>query len=93
MSTQNEQEIVNEESKVEETKAISKAEIDKIAKNTGKALKKEKQVEIKIPKDPLNKNDEYVPVCINGYIYQIKRGEKVEVPEAVRDILEEAEYI
>ena len=78
---------------VEETKLMSEAEIDNIAKETGAALKKEEKVKIKIPVDQLNKNDDSVPVVINGYIYQIKRGERVEVPEVVANILEEAGYI
>lgn len=48
---------------------------------------------IKIPKDPLNRHDETVPVCLNGYNYFIKRGETVEVPETVARVLEEAGYI
>ena len=82
-----------EEVQVEETKIMSEAEIDKVAKETGVALKAEEKVKIKIPVDQLNKNDDSVPVVINGYIYQIKRGERVEVPEVVANILEEAGYI
>ena len=82
-----------EEVQVEETKIMSEAEIDKVAKETGVALKAEEKVKIKIPVDQLNKNDDSVPVVVNGYIYQIKRGERVEVPEVVANILEEAGYI
>lgn len=32
-------------------------------------------------------------VSVNGYTYQIQRGEKVEVPQTVADILEEAGLI
>ncbi len=53
----------------------------------------EKKVMITIPGDPLNKNDAFVPVAINGYIWKIKRGEKVSVPEEVARILKEAGYI
>jgi hypothetical protein len=34
-----------------------------------------------------------VPVCINGYLYYINRGQTVEVPETVADILAQAQYI
>ena len=47
-------------------------------------------VRIKIPVDPLNKDDLQVPVMINGYLWNIKRGETVEVPSVVADILQEA---
>lgn len=33
-----------------------------------------------------------LPVQINGYVYQIKRGVSVQVPETVADIIEEAGY-
>ena len=54
---------------------------------------KGKKVRIRLPKDKLNKEDVVVPVCINGYTYQIKRGEWVDVPEEVARILEEAGYM
>lgn len=74
-------------------KVITEADIDRMAKEAGERIKSEKKVSVKIQKDPLNPKDGVVPVCINGYFYQIKRGEKVEVPETVADILENAGYI
>lgn len=65
---------------------------EKEAINTAKVLKK-KTIRIKIPIDPLNPKDLVVPVMINGYIWQIKRGETVDVPEEVAKILENAKYI
>lgn len=62
-------------------------------KATGEELAKGKKVRIRLPKDKLNKEDVVVPVCINGYTYQIKRGEWVDVPEEVARILEEAGYM
>lgn len=52
-----------------------------------------------MPKMPVRlvargKNDpNFETVCINGYIIQIKRGEQVEVPQVVYDILEEGNLI
>lgn len=40
-------------------------------------------------KDP----DNYVTVCINGNISQIKKGEEVEVPEEVYNILKRSGYL
>lgn len=85
-------EKVNEEVVAEE-KVVTEADIDRMAKEAGEKIKLEGQREIKIPKDPLNPKDGVVPVCINGYFYQIKRGEKVKVPESVADVLENAGYI
>jgi maltose-binding protein MalE len=56
-----------------------------------KKLQKETKIKVRIKEDPKDKND--VPVCINGYIWQIKRGEFVEVPETVAKILAQAGYI
>lgn len=64
-----------------------------VEKETGEELAKGKKVRIRLPKDQLNKEDVVVPVCINGYTYQIKRGEWVDVPEEVARILEEAGYM
>lgn len=76
-----------------EEKVVSDAELDKMSKESGEALKQSEKIKIKIPIDKLNPEDLYVPVCISGYIYQIERGKSVEVPEAVSDILSEAGYI
>ena len=53
----------------------------------------QKKETILIPVDKQNKDDAVVPVCINGYIYQVQRGKKVEVPESVAGILRNAGYI
>ena len=55
--------------------------------------KKEKKVSVRIPKckDGIGLN--YVPVCINGKITQIMRGETVEVSTAVYELLENAGYL
>lgn len=55
-------------------------------------LDKEPKKTIRLPflKDKNAMN--YVPVCINGYIYQVQRGVEVEVPKPVADLLEEGGY-
>lgn len=52
-----------------------------------------KKVKVLIPKDQLNENNTFVPVSINGKIWQITRGVEVEVPQEVKNILKEAGYI
>lgn len=52
-----------------------------------------KEVTIKIPKNELNPNDDVIPVRINQYKWNIKRGVEVKVPEAVKEVLENANYI
>jgi len=86
-----------EEKVVNTTESIENPKVDakhtKIALKTAKAIKGAKNVEIKIPIDPQNPKDLIVPVIINGYRWEIKRGEKVSVPEPVAKILEDAKYI
>lgn len=66
---------------------------DDISKETGKVLGEGEKVSIKIPIDKFNPHDDVIPVCINGYNYFIKRGERVKVPAEVAAILENAGYI
>ena len=61
--------------------------------NNNKMFENVEKVEIVIPKDRLNEKDAFVPAAINGYIWKIKRGEKVSVPVEVARILREAGYI
>ena len=81
------------DSKLKELPEISEKELMEEALSIGEVLKKEEQVTIVVPKSELNPNDLVVPVTINGYTYQIKRGESVSVPKTVVDILKEAKYI
>lgn len=75
-------------------KEISDKELANESKKTAKELKNtQKMVPIIIPISELNPHDTIVPVCINGYLWQIKRGEEVMVPEEVKNILREAKYI
>lgn len=75
-------------------KEISDKELANESKKTAKELKNtQKMVSIIIPVSELNPHDTIVPVCINGYLWQIKRGEEVMVPEEVKNILREAKYI
>lgn len=55
--------------------------------------KKEKKVAVRLPKNKNAIGMNYVPVCINGEITQIMRGETVEVSPAVFKLLEAAGYL
>lgn len=61
--------------------------------NNNKMFENVEKVDVIIPKDKLNEKDAFVPVAINGYIWKIKRGEKVSIPVEVARILREAGYI
>lgn len=68
---------------------MEKVETKKEIKET-KAAEKTKTIIIPVDeKDP----DNFVPVCINGNIWQVKKGEEVEVPEEVYNILKRSGYL
>ncbi len=48
---------------------------------------------IRIPKDPLNKNDEMVKICINSKEETFIKGKDYTVSKYVKDLLEKAKYI
>lgn len=66
-------------------KYITEKEIDGIASETGKKLKKEKKVTIIIAGDGKSK---FWEGGINGHFFRIKRDEPVEVPESVARLIE-----
>ena len=49
----------------------------------------EKKVKIRLPLTRTETKDEYV--AVNGKSYQIKRGETVEVPESVAEVIQHSE--
>ena len=89
------EELAKKQAEVEaRQKEITERELAQESKKTAKELKNtQKMVQITIPVSELNPHDTVVPVCINGYLWQIKRGEEVTVPEEVKNILKEAKYI
>lgn len=78
-------------------KAVDEKNVDTVQKEIHKAMKeafaKEKRVRVKVPVDALNPKDLNVTVQVNGYTFLIKRGETVDVPESIANILSEAKYI
>ena len=89
----NVQETIVEEVKKVVTPALTDGQLDNIAKSMKEVFAAMPKVKIRIPIDKQNKDDLIVPVCVNGYIYQIERGKSVEVPETIADILENAGYL
>ena len=78
-------------------KAVDEKNVDTVQNEIHKAMKeafaKEKGVRVKVPVDALNPKDLNVTVQVNGYTFLIKRGETVDVPESIANILSEAKYI
>jgi hypothetical protein len=87
-------------------KEMTESQMDQITDNTRKQLEEQPKVSIKLhlPQEEMKKieaaraagkNSEipFETVCVNGHIFQIQRGVKVEVPQTVADILEDAGMI
>lgn len=74
-------------------KGLTDKEMDQVGIETAAKVNQGDKIRIKIPLDPLNKEDMVVPVVINGHTWAINRGQSVEVPEQVAAILEDAGYI
>ena len=85
----------NETEKVKkvETPNFTDNQLDNMAKGMKAIFDEMEKVKIRIPIDKQNPKDLIVPVCINGYIFQIERGKMVEVPQTVYDVLEESGYL
>ncbi|MBR2070402.1 MAG: hypothetical protein IJ981_03145 [Clostridia bacterium] len=58
-----------------------------------KLLKEEAKKTVRLPKAKDDRDLDYVPVCVNGYIFQVKRGVEVKVPATVYNILEDSGYL
>jgi hypothetical protein len=70
------------------TDAITDAEINEIRENTAALLAKQPKRTVRLRADPNNpKAPNFETVQINGYTYMIKKGEEVDVPEEVYNIL------
>ena len=81
---------VKEDAALEEK---GKSAAQKLVKGMKSKLDACKKVTIKVPIDKKYEKDLYITAQINGYTYQIKRGEQVTVPEPVLKLLERAGHI
>jgi hypothetical protein len=87
-------------------KQLSEKDMEVITLNTAEELKNQEKVEIRLhlPADQKQKLEAaieqgkevqwpYQVVAINGYVYQIQLGKKVQVPKSVAEVLEQAGLI
>ena len=58
---------------------------------TKNEAKEEKRVNIRLPLDRNNPQEDSLLVGVNGKMYRIKRGETVSVPESVVEVLRHSE--
>ena len=69
--------------------AVTEAFMQKVFESTRDQLHAQPQFKIRLKPESKAKPGD-ITVQINGYTYHIMRGQEVEVPQTVRDILEEA---
>lgn len=79
-------------------KAPDEAQLDSESAKTGRALAGQEKRTVRIPRlgtpqRPEELDDIPVPVTVNGYTFLILRGQAVEVPQSVAEILEESGYL
>ncbi len=67
--------------------------IDTNEKQASKPAKEKDLFLVRIPKDPLNKSDENVVICINSKKEMFERGKDYKVTLSVKKLLEKAMYI
>lgn len=85
---------------------MTEAQMDLVTKNTKQLLDEQPKVSVKLflsqedqrklaaaKESGKNMEVPFETVCVNGHIYQIQRGVKVDVPQTVAEILEEAGLI
>lgn len=75
------------------TPPISEAQMDADTERVGNSLRGKDLVRIRISIDKQNESDKVVIVGVNGHVYRINRGEWVEVPQVVAELLEQGGYI
>jgi hypothetical protein len=66
---------------------ITDADVVAIRENTARELAKQPKRTVRLRKPDNPKAVNYETVQINGYTYMIKKGEEVDVPEEVYNIL------
>jgi hypothetical protein len=72
---------------------MTEREMDVVTQDTGAILSEQPKKTVRLYQVPPGSSDAQLPdevVQINGYTYQIKRGEDVEVPESVYNVLKDA---
>lgn len=61
-----------------------------MAAKTAKPEWYDDKVKIKLPKLPKGE-DNFVIASVNGYVVKIKRGEEVEIPRAIAEVIQHSE--
>lgn len=77
-------------------KEPSAAEYNAMDKSVKDTLQNQEKVRVRLFQVPKDSSDEPLPdqeVAVNGYVYVLKRGVSLEVPQTVADILEQAGHI
>lgn len=71
-------------------KPTTLAQLDKQMKDAAKVLGEQKKVDVHIPKYLEKRLGKNVPVAINGAVIHVPVGEKVKIPEAMANLLNDS---
>lgn len=63
-----------------------------LGRETAKKLAEAEKFKVKVPINPMAKDDTFVTASINGWNFQVKRGEPVMLPVEIIDLLANAGY-
>lgn len=83
--------MVNTTGEMRQTRAMSTYEIDRAFLRVAGTLKKAPHARVRIP--ALGSGDEVVELGYNGRMFLIKRGEAVDLPLPLIEVLERAQII
>ncbi len=74
----------------DKNRQVTDAQMDRMSRDTGAVLSEQSKKSVRLYQVPAGSTDAPLMdevVQINGYTYQIPRGQDVEVPESVYDVL------
>ena len=73
-----------------QNEAVTDAQLDRMASDTGEELSNQPTKTVRFFQRAPNEDQlPDVVVSVNGYVYQLRRGEDVEVPESVYNVIED----
>jgi len=75
---------------VAEGKKVTNTDLDKQIKNAAKVLGESKKVEVFIPEYLKKRLGTNYPVAINGAVIHVPVGKKVQIPEPLANVLNDA---
>jgi hypothetical protein len=77
----------------DKNREVTNAQLDRMTQDTASVLSSESKETVRLYQVPVGSTDAPLMdevVQVNGYVYQIPRGQDVEVPQSVAQVLKDA---